>query len=26
MSGVMYEETKRYVELIKETEGRYWPQ
>ena len=26
MSGVMYEETKRYVELIKDTEARYWPE
>ena len=26
MSGVMYEETKRYVELVKSTEARYWPE
>lgn len=25
MSGVMYEETKRYVELVKGTEATYWP-
>jgi len=25
MSGVMYEETKRYVELVKGTEASYWP-
>jgi len=26
MSGVMYEETKQYVQLIKDTETRYWPE
>src|SRR5437867_3954739 len=25
MSGKMYEETKRYVELVKATEAQYWP-